>query len=134
MARKKKVVLTEAEKINAHFNTITSDFRGTKFDSDGSGKGEPDYIGGCVTVQSSTDGLKHYIICDCGIAKQIIADAGKNLTWELSTGGTVVNTDGYYICERCGKVYDVLHSCNKSEEISSTAFITANSEVEAKEE
>ena len=134
MAKKKAVVLTEVEKINAHFNTITSDFRGTKFDSDGSGKGEPDYIGGSVTIQSSTDGLKHYVICDCGIAKQITVDDDTRFIWELSTGGTVISTNGDYTCERCGKVYDLAQRRNRREAISSSMFITANSEVEAKEE
>ena len=105
MARKKAVVLTEEGKIANKVKDVTEGFKGTKIDSDGSGQGKTDYVGGSVTIQSSTDGSKHYVICDCGVAKYINVNTSGVFTWELDNGGVATNINGEYICERCGKKY-----------------------------
>ena len=127
MAKKKKaIVLTEEEKIANQLTTITTNFRGTKFDSDGSGKGQTDYIGGSVTIQSSTDGSEYYIVCDCGIAKHLTVDNIGRLSWTKIDGENVTNVNGMYICERCGKKYDLVEGTNIKNAASSMIFNATN--------
>ena len=127
MARKKKaIVLTEEEKIANQLKTVTTNFRGTKFDSDGSGKGQTDYVGGSVTIQSSTDGSEYYVVCDCGIAKHLTVDNMGRLSWTKIDGENVTNVNGTYICERCGKKYDLVEGTNIKNAASNMVFNAAN--------